>query len=176
MGRNLIMLFGLTSSSRLFFSQRFSRLILRPSSGLSRTREFWNFEPNPLLFRGYHVLIPLRPLLQLLLNAVAAAAASIEAAAAAATAAAIALSSSSSNGLNGIRTWYPRNNKGLGSKFQNSRVRDKPEEGRSIRRPKRCEKNNLDEEVSPKSIINENTSSQKYTQLLGRNLVNIVLT
>ena len=86
------------------------------------------------------------------------------AAAAAAAAAATALSSSSSNGLNGIRTWYPRNNKGLGSKFQSSRVRDKPEEGRRIRRPKRCEKNNLDEEVSPKSIINENTSSQKYRQ------------
>ena len=82
-------------------------------------------------------------------------------------AAATALSSSSSNGLNGIRTWYPRNNKGLGSKFQSSRVRDKPEEGRRIRRPKRCEKNNLDEEVSPKSIINENTSSQKYRQLLS---------
>ena len=62
-----------------FFSQRFGRLILRPSSGLSRTRELWNFEPNPLLFRGYHVLIPLRPLLLLLLNAVAAAAASIDA-------------------------------------------------------------------------------------------------
>ena len=87
--------------------------------------------------------------------------ASIEAAAAA-----TALSSSSSNGLNGIRTWYPRNNKGLGSKFQSSRVRDKPEEGQRIRRPKRCGKNNLDEEVSPKSIINENTSSQKYRQLL----------
>ena len=92
--------------------------------------------------------------------------ASIEAAAAAATA----LSSSSSNGLNGIRTWYPRNNKGLGSKFQSARVRDKPEEGRRIRRPKRCGKNNLDEEVSPKSIINENTSSQKYRQLLWLNL------
>ena len=89
---SLIMLFGLTSSSRLFFSQRFGHLILRPSSGLSRTRELWNFEPNPLLFRGYHVLIPL------------------------------------------IRIWYPRNNKGLGSKFQSSRVRDKPEEGRRIRR------------------------------------------
>ena len=76
--------------------------------------------------------------------------ASIEAAAVA-----TALSSSTSNGLNGIRTWYPRNNKGLGSKFQSSRVRDKPEEGRRIRRPKRCEKNNLDEEVSPKSIINQ---------------------
>ena len=73
------MLFGLTSSSRLFFSQRFGRLILRPSSGLSRTRELWNFEPNPLLFRGYHVFIPLRPLLLLLLNAVSAAAASIDA-------------------------------------------------------------------------------------------------
>ena len=76
------MLFGLTSSSRLvfFFSQRFGHLILRPSSGLSRTRELWNFEPNPLLFRGYHVLIPLRPLRPLLLlNAVAAAAASIDA-------------------------------------------------------------------------------------------------
>ena len=72
---SLIMLFGLTSSSKLFFPQRFGRLILRPSSGLSRTRELWNFEPNPLLFRGYHVLIPLRPLLLLLLNAVAAAAA-----------------------------------------------------------------------------------------------------
>ena len=72
--------------------------------------------------------------------------ASIEAAAAAA---ATALS------INGIRTWYPRNNKGLGSKFQSSRVRDKPEEGRRIRRPKRCGKNNLDEEVSPKSIIND---------------------
>ena len=62
-----------------FFPQRFGPLILRPSSGLSRTRELWNFEPNPLLFRGYHVLIPLRPLLLLLLNAVAAAAASIDA-------------------------------------------------------------------------------------------------
>ena len=79
--------------------------------------------------------------------------------------AAAATALSSSNGLNGIRTWYPRNNKGLGSKFQSSRVRDKPEEGRRIRRLKRCEKNNLDEEVSPKSIINENTSSQKYRQL-----------
>ena len=73
-------------------------------------------------------------------------------------AAATALSSSSSKGLNGIRTWYPRNNKGLGSKFQSSRVRDKPE-GRRIRRPKRCEKNNLDEEVSPKSIINNRCST-----------------
>ena len=69
---------------------------------------------------------------------------------------------SSSNGLNGIRTWYPRNNKGLGSKFQSSRVRDKPEEGRRIRRPKRCEKNNLDEEVSPKSIINTNNHFSRF--------------
>ena len=64
-----------------------------------------------------------------------------------------ALSSSSCNGLNGIRTWYPRNNKGLGSEFQSSRVL-------KIRRPKRCGKNNLDEEVSPKSII-------KYSNLWG---------
>ena len=74
-------------------------------------------------------------------------------------AAVTALSSSSSNGLNGIRTWYPRNNKGLGSKFQSSRVRDKPEEGRRIRRPKRCEKNNLDEEVSPKISLKIQSNS-----------------
>ena len=65
----LIMLFGLTSSSRLFFPQRFGRLILRPSSGLSRTRELWT---QPFIVPGYHVLIPLRSLLLLLLNAVAA--------------------------------------------------------------------------------------------------------
>ena len=96
--------------------------------------------------------------------------ASIEAAATA-TATALSSSSSSNNGLNGIRTWYPRNNKGLGLKFQSSdssRVQDKPEEGQRIRRPKRCEKNNQDEEVSPNSIINGNTSSQKYRQLLTK--------
>lgn len=72
-----ISLIGLTSSSWLLSSQRFGRLILRPSSGASRTREpsVWNFEPNPLLLRGYHVLVPLRPsLLLLLLDAIVAAA------------------------------------------------------------------------------------------------------
>ena len=56
-----------------------------------------------------------------------------------------------------------------GRNFRNSRV---PEfeinlkkgggsDGRNV-----VKKNNLDEEVSPKSIINENTSSRKYRQLL----------
>ena len=56
-----------------------------------------------------------------------------------------------SSGL--LQVYLELGNSGI-SKFQSSRVRDKPEEGRRIRRPKRCGKNNLDEEVSPKSIIN----------------------
>ena len=42
--------FGLLSSSLLLFPQRFSRYVLRPSSGVCRTREpSRNFELRPLL-------------------------------------------------------------------------------------------------------------------------------
>ena len=42
--------FGLLSSSLLLFPQRFGRYVLRPSSGVCRTREpSWNFERCPLL-------------------------------------------------------------------------------------------------------------------------------
>ena len=53
--------FGLLSSSLLLFPQRFGRYVLRPSSGVCRTREpSQNFELRPLLNpRGSHVLIPL---------------------------------------------------------------------------------------------------------------------
>ena len=52
--------FGLLSSSLLLFPQRFSRYVLRPSSGVCRTREpSRNFELRPLLnSRGSSVLIP----------------------------------------------------------------------------------------------------------------------
>ena len=51
--------FGLLSSSLLLFPQRFGRYVLRPSSGVCRTREpSWNFELRPLL-NPNPVLIPL---------------------------------------------------------------------------------------------------------------------
>ena len=53
--------FGLLSSSLLLFPQRFGRYVLRPSSGVCRTRELSrNFELSPLLNpRVSPVLIPL---------------------------------------------------------------------------------------------------------------------
>ena len=53
--------FGLLSSSLLLFPQCFSRWVLRPSSGVCRTRKLsWNFELRPLLNpQGLPVLIPL---------------------------------------------------------------------------------------------------------------------
>ena len=53
--------FGLLSSSLLLFSKRFSRYVLRPSSGVCRTQESSrNFELRPLLNpRGSPVLISL---------------------------------------------------------------------------------------------------------------------
>ena len=53
--------FGLLSSSLLSFPQRFGRYVLRPSSGVYRTREpSQNFELRPLLNpRGSLVLISL---------------------------------------------------------------------------------------------------------------------
>ena len=53
--------FGLLSSSLLLFPQRFGRYLLRPSSGVCRTREpSRNFELRPLLNpRGSPVRIPL---------------------------------------------------------------------------------------------------------------------
>ena len=51
----------------------------------------------------------------------------------------------------GTRTVYPgERNKGLSSTFQ------PPEEGRSIQRPKRCNKNGIkDEDNGPKNVNNE---------------------
>ena len=43
-----------------------------------------------------------------------------------------------------------------------------PEEGQTIQRPKRSEKNNKDEDHSPKTLTDKNhqTSSQKFRQLI----------
>ena len=57
------------------------------------------------------------------------------------------------------RTVYPsKRNKGLSSTFQ------PPEEGRSVQRPKRCDKHgNKDEDNSQKNVNNvHDTSSQKH--------------
>ena len=53
--------FGLLSSSLLFFPQHFGWYVFRPSSGVCRTQEpSWNFELHPLLnSQGSPVLIPL---------------------------------------------------------------------------------------------------------------------
>ena len=62
----------------------------------------------------------------------------------------------------GTRTVYPgKRNKGLSSTFQ------PPEEGRSLQRPKRCDKHgDKDEDNSLKNVNNvHNTSSQKYRQI-----------
>ena len=55
-----LMIFWLSSSSLLIFPQRFGRYVLRPSSGVYRSREHsQNFELRPLLNpRGSPVLIP----------------------------------------------------------------------------------------------------------------------
>ena len=47
------------------------------------------------------------------------------------------------------------------------RVRQTPEEGRRIYRPKRCGNNNKDEDNSPKTLNDKNqqASSQKFRQL-----------
>ena len=63
----------------------------------------------------------------------------------------------------GTRTVYPsKRNKGLSSTFQ------PPEEGRSVQRPKYCDKQgDKDEDNSPKYVNNvHNASSQKYRQIL----------
>ena len=59
-------------------------------------------------------------------------------------------------------------NKGRSSKFRvGSRVRQTPEDARSIYRPKRCGKNNKDEDNSPKTLNDNNhqASSKKFRQL-----------
>ena len=69
---------------------------------------------------------------------------------------------------NGIRTNDPRGlNKGRSSKFrEGSRVRQTPEEGRRIYRPKRCGNNNKHEDNSPKTLNDKNqqASSPKFRQ------------
>ena len=68
---------------------------------------------------------------------------------------------------NGIRTGDPRGfNKGRSLKFrEGSRVRQTPEEGWRIYRPKRC--GNRYEDNSPKTLNDKNrqASSQKFRQL-----------
>ena len=61
---------------------------------------------------------------------------------------------------NGIRTGDPRGlNKGHSSKFrEGSRVRQTPEEGRRIYRPKHCGNNNKDEDNSPKTLNDKNNN------------------
>ena len=62
----------------------------------------------------------------------------------------------------GTRTVYPgERNNGLSLTFQ------PPEEGRSVQRPKRCDKHgDKDEDNSLKNLNNiYNTSSQKYRQI-----------
>ena len=67
---------------------------------------------------------------------------------------------------NGIRTGDPHGfNKGRSSKFrEGSRVRQTPEEDRRTYRPKLGEKNNKDEDNSPKPLNDKNqqASSQKF--------------
>ena len=60
---------------------------------------------------------------------------------------------------NGIRTGDPRGfNKGRSSKFRvGSRVRQTPEEGLRTYCPKRCGKNNKDEDNSLKTFNDKNT-------------------
>ena len=61
---------------------------------------------------------------------------------------------------NGIRTGDPSGfNKGRSSKFrEGSRVRQTPEEGRGVYRPKLCgnNNNNKDEDNSPKTLHDKN--------------------
>ena len=66
---------------------------------------------------------------------------------------------------NGIRTDNPRGfNKGRSSKFrEGSRVRQTPEEGRRTYRPKRCGKNNKDEDNSPKTLNDINLLNKIFS-------------
>ena len=70
---------------------------------------------------------------------------------------------------NGIRTGDPRGfNKVRSSKLrEGSRVRQTPEEGRSIYRLKCCGNNNKDEDNNPKTLHDKNqqASSQKFRQV-----------
>ena len=61
---------------------------------------------------------------------------------------------------NGIRTGDPPGfSKGPSSKFrEGSKVRQTPEEGWRTYRPKRCVNDNKDEDNSPKTLNDENTS------------------
>ena len=64
-------------------------------------------------------------------------------------------------------------NKGRSSKFrEGSQVRQTPEEGRWMYRPKRCGNNNKNEDNSPKTLNDKNqqASSQKFRQ---RKMINI---
>ena len=63
---------------------------------------------------------------------------------------------------NGIRTSDPHGfNKGRSSKFrEGSRVRQTPEEGQRIYRPKRC--GNKDEGISPKILNDKNQLMFKH--------------
>ena len=70
---------------------------------------------------------------------------------------------------NGIRTGDPCGfNKGHSSKFrEGSRVQQTPEEGQRTYRPKRCGRNNKDEDNSLKTLNdkNQHALSQKFRQL-----------
>ena len=70
---------------------------------------------------------------------------------------------------NGIRTGDLHGfNKGRSSKFcEGFQVRQTPVESRRIYRTKRCENNNKDEDISPKTLNDKNqqASSQKFRQL-----------
>ena len=75
------------------------------------------------------------------------------------------------NMARGTRAVYPgKRNKGLSSTFQ------PPEEGRSVQRPKYCDKHgDKDKENSPKNVnYVHDTSSQKYRQkfVLSSNMCN----
>ena len=68
--------------------------------------------------------------------------------------------------VNRIRKSVPRGlNQGRGSKFRvGSRIRQTPEEGQSIYRPKRCEYNNKDEDNSPKTMNDNNPPASSQIQ------------
>ena len=70
---------------------------------------------------------------------------------------------------NGIRTGDPCGfNKWRSSKFrEGSRVRQTPEEGRKIYRPKSCGNNNKDEENSPKTLNDKKTMRHFAFSVLG---------
>ena len=66
---------------------------------------------------------------------------------------------------NRIRTGNPRGfNKGCSLKFHEGfRVRQTPEEGRRIYRPKCCGNNNKDEDNSPKTINDKKNKGSLFT-------------